>query len=154
MGRFRRDARGASAVEFALVCAPFFVLVLYTLQLGIYYMTQTALDAGVIRTADTLRNSFNEAAAPVLPTAEALKATVAANAGGLITATGRSLTVEIRPMATLSSAVVPITGGVAEYGDNRSVLVLRAQSSVIALAPGFSSLTKVTAISLLRRQGR
>ena len=154
MGRFRRDARGASAVEFALVCAPFFVLVLYTLQLGIYYMTQTALDAGVIRTADDLRNSFNYAATPVFPTADALKATVAANAGGLITATDSSLTVEIRPMATFSGTVVPITGGVADYGDGRSVLVLRAQSSVIALAPGFSNLTKVTAISLLRRQGR
>lgn len=153
MGRFRSDARGASAVEFALVCAPFFVLVLYTLQLGIYYMTQTALDAGVVRTADTLRNSFN-GAAPVLPTAEALKETVAANAGGLISVTDSALAVEIRPMDALSAAVVPITGGVAEYGDNRSVLVLRAQSSVIALAPGFSNLTKVTAISLLRRQGR
>ncbi|WP_375410486.1 hypothetical protein [uncultured Methylobacterium sp.] len=106
-----------------------------------------------MRTADTLRNSFN-GAAPVLPTAEALKETVAANAGGLISVTDTALAVEIRPMDALSAAVVPITGGVAEYGDNRSVLVLRAQSSVIALAPGFSNLTKVTAISLLRRQGR
>lgn len=154
LSRFGRASGGASAVEFALLCGPFFVLLLYIVQIGLYYVTQSALDTGVIRTADDLRNSFVRATAPALPSAETLKATVASNAGGLVTRTDPLFAVEIRPMAALSDAVVPITDGIAEYGDARSVLVLRAQSSVVAIAPGFSNLTRVTATLLLRRQGR
>ncbi|KQT77341.1 TadE/TadG family type IV pilus assembly protein [Methylobacterium sp. Leaf466] len=152
--RFTIDDGGASAVEFALVCAPFFVLLLYILQVGIYYMTQTALDAGVIRTADELRSSFNTAV-PLMPDAAALKTKVEANAGGLVSAAGANvLAVEMRPMTSLSAAAVPISGGVADYGTATSVLALRAQTSVVVFAPGFSSLNKVTSTSLLRRQAR
>jgi Flp pilus assembly protein TadG len=156
LSRFGRESSGASAVEFALVCGPFFILLLYFLQIGLYYMTQSALNTGLIKTADEIRNSFNYATSPVFPSAETLKDNIATKAHGLITKTDPSFAVEIRPMAALSGAVVPITDGVNDYGgsDTRSVLVLRAQTPVVAIAPGFSNLTKVTAAVLLRRQGR
>lgn len=149
---FSRDARGASAVEFAIVSGPFLLVFVYVMQIGLYYMTQSALDTGVVRTADSLRNGFNTVGS-TRPDAAALKTAIVSRAGAIIANDG-TLAVEIRPLAGLAAGIVPITDGVADYGATTSVLVLHAQSSVVSIVPSFSVLTKVTATSVIRRQGR
>ena len=149
---FRRDQGGASAVEFAVVCGPFLAVVLYSLQISLYYLAQASIDAGVTRTADTLRNSFNYAAAPVLPQAASLKALVATNAGAMIPRD--TLSVEIRPLEGLAAGAVPVTDGIADYGGTTSVLVLRAESRVRAVAPNFPALAVVSSTAIVRRNQR
>ena len=48
---FWRSTHATSAVEFAIVALPFFMLVLCILQLGVFYFAQSALDTGVLKTA-------------------------------------------------------------------------------------------------------
>lgn len=152
-GLFRRDVRGASAIEFAIVALPFFAFVLSILQVGIYYMTQASLDAGVIRSADALRNGFAQSTAPVMPDAATLKGNVATLSGGMIN-NDATLAVEIRQLSSLAAGSVAVTDGTADYGSARSALVLRAEASVVTFAPGFSSLAKAASSAIVRRQGR
>jgi hypothetical protein len=49
--------------------------------------------------------------------------------------------------------LVAITDGTVDFGSTTSTLVLRAQATIVAFAPGFSSLSKVTSSAMLRRQG-
>ncbi|WP_158815146.1 TadE/TadG family type IV pilus assembly protein [Methylocapsa sp. S129] len=149
---FLHDGRGAAAIEFAIVSSPFILLLVALLQMCLYFMAQSALDSGVLRTAETLRNNFTTGATPTLPNAAALKAAVVASAGGLINNDSTSA-VEIRELILLDSAAVPIVDGTNDYGSTTSVLVLRAQASVLIFAPGFSSLAKVQSAALVRRQG-
>lgn len=152
LARFASEQGGATAVEFGLVAFPFILFLLVILQLGIYYMTQSALDAAIIKTADGLRNNFTTTSVTT-PNAATLKSTVAGNAGGLIK-NDSTLAVEIRQLATLSAAVVPVVDATNDYGTSTSTLVLRAESTAIAFAPGFNTLTKVRSSALVRRQGR
>ncbi len=152
VGRAWRDDRGASAVEFAIIAAPFLFLILYILQVGIYYMTQAALDAGVTRTAENLRNGFTKASV-TFPTAAALKTSVATNAGALVFDDAR-LSVEIRQLTNLSGSAVPVTNGTADYGSVSSALVLRATTDVVTFAPGFTAIAKASSSAIVRRQGR
>jgi len=150
--RFGRNSRATSAVEFAIIATPFFLALICTVQIGIYYFTQAALDVGVLQTAQTLYSGFRTGTTPYLPSASALKSSVATLSGGLIT-NGSTLAVQIQPMSNLSSGSVPITDGVNNYGSTTSTLVLRAQANVVAFAPGFSTLTVATSSAIVRRQG-
>ena len=74
---FLRDQRGASAVEFAIVAGPFFFLIMWLLQLGVYAMTQVALDNGLIAEAETVREDL---VVGTLPSASTIKSGVVAAA--------------------------------------------------------------------------
>ena len=160
----RRDRRGSSAVEFAMVCAPFIFTLLAILQMGIYYMTQSALDAGVNAEADVLNNAyFNQGTAPALTTA-ILQSQIASKAGGLIKPS--TLQVDFGLLSNLTGSVKaigtnPLTGGAAGSCTTATVtscggtiLALRAQSPVLSFAPYFGSLLVVRSAVLVRRQGQ
>lgn len=149
---FRNNEDGASAVEFSIVCFPFILVLLMILQMGLYYMTQSSLDAGVIQAADQLVNSFNTGAAPSMPTATTLKTLVVSKSGGLVR-NDTTLSVELRKLSALSSAVVPI-GNTVDPSVARDILVLRAQSNVVTFMPGLSMLAVVRSSALVRRQGQ
>ena len=151
--RFMRNRGGASAVEFAIVAMPFFLLLMGIVQVGIFYMAQSALDAGVIRSAESLRNSFNTATTtPVMPDAATLKSNVSTLGGGMIANNG-SLSVELRQATTLTSGAIAITDGTVDYGTTSSTLVLRAQATVVTLAPGLGSMNIIRSSAMVRRQG-
>jgi Flp pilus assembly protein TadG len=150
--RFAKDTQAASAVEFALVALPFIFMLMGAIQIGLYYMVQSSLDTGVLKTADGLRRSFSTGTSPILPTASVLKSTVVQNSGGLIK-NDSTLAVEIRQISALSSAIVPIADGTVDFGSTTSTLAIRAQSKVIVFAPGFGSLANVRSSAMLRRQG-
>jgi len=144
-----RDQRGASAVEFAIVAAPFFFLIMWLLQLGIYAMTQVALDNGLIAEAEIVREDL---VAGALPSASTVKAGVVSAAGALVS-NNATLAVEVRALSDLDSGSVAITDGFTDYGTTTSVLVLRASGQVISFAPGFGSINTVTSAALVRRRG-
>jgi Flp pilus assembly protein TadG len=146
---FVRDQRGASAVEFAIVAGPFFLLIIWLVQLGVYATTQVALDNGLISEAEAVREDL---VAGTLPSASTIKSAVVAAAGALLT-NNSTLSVEVRTLTDLDSATVPIVDGTTDYGTTTSVLVLRASGQVISFAPGFGSFNTVTSAALVRRQG-
>jgi Flp pilus assembly protein TadG len=149
---FATDTQAASAVEFALVAVPLIFMLMGAIQIGLYYMVQSSLDTGVLKTADSLRRSFSTGTTPTLPTASVLKTTVVQNSGGLVR-NDSSLAVEIRQISSLSSTIVPIVDGTVDYGSTTTTLAIRAQAKVIVFAPGFGSLANVRSSAILRRQG-
>jgi Flp pilus assembly protein TadG len=151
IARFVRNRHAASAVEFALVAAPFFYLLMGVTQVGIFYMTQSALDTGVVRTAETLRTNFTTGTTATSMNASALKSSVVAGAGGMIS--NATVLVELRQLTSLTSAIVPITDGTVDYGSTTSTLALRARATVLTLAPGLGGLSTIYSSSLVRRQG-
>jgi len=78
---FARDKRGVAAIDFALLGLPFLLLLICVMQLGLYYMTQVALDSGTVQAAESLRSVFSTGATPVTPTGAALKSSIVANSG-------------------------------------------------------------------------
>lgn len=150
--RLARDAGATSAVEFALVATPLLFMLLGTMQVSLYYMTQSALDAGVNNAADYLRSQF-ASAAPTFPDASALKSMIVTDSGALIQ-NGATLKVDIQPLTNLDASAVAISDGVNNYGaTTTATLVLRAQSSVAVFAPGFGSLADVRSSAVVRRKG-
>ncbi len=148
-----RDRRGASALEFAIVALPFLLLVFTIIQMGIYYMTQTALDAGVNTEAIALQNNFNLQTATVPSSAAAVKAAIVAGSGSLIFTSGTQF--EIQQLSNYTSQNQAIVDGTMNFTNPNTtyaILVLRAQSSVIQLAPGFGS-SVVESTAIIRRQG-
>ena len=148
---FARDRQGASAVEFSFIVMPFIMLLMGILQMAIYFMTQSSLDAGVIQTADSLVNSFYSSTVPSVPTAAALQALVVAKSGGMIQ-NNATLVVELREFSLLSVAPLPITNTV-DPSQPLDVLALRAQATVLSLVPGFTNMT-VRSSAIVRRQGQ
>jgi Flp pilus assembly protein TadG len=147
-----RDRRATAALEFAIISTPFFLVLLCTLQIGVYYFAQSALDTGVLQTAQTLYSGFRTGTTANLPSASSLKSSIASKSGGLI-ANDATLSVEIQPVANLSSGTVAITDGLNNYGTTTSTLMLRAQAKVVTFAPGFGSLAVATSSAIVRRQG-
>jgi len=64
--RFRRDRDGATAVEFAIVAAPFFLLTTAVLEAALFFFAQTLIEDGLlnasrdIRTGQFQNNSLDE----------------------------------------------------------------------------------------------
>jgi hypothetical protein len=53
--RFRRDCRGATAVEFAMVAVPFFAMMLAMMTVGLHYLTYHSLERGLMDASRLLR---------------------------------------------------------------------------------------------------
>lgn len=149
---FAADEGGSNAIEFSLLASPFIFMLVGVLQLGVYFMAQSALDSAVARTAESLRRSFNTSTVTTFPNAATLKSRVATYSGGMIQ-NNTNLAVEIRQLTSLTGAKVEIVDATNDYGSDASVLALRAKSSVLSFLPGFSSF-KVSSTALVRRQGR
>jgi Flp pilus assembly protein TadG len=152
LSRFRRDRHGSSAVEFAIVAMPVLMLMMGVIQVGLFYVAQSSLDAGVVQTAELLRTNFTTGTTATLPAAATLKANVASS-GGTMIPNNSNLAVEVRQLSTLSAAVVPIVDGTTDYGTTTSTLVVRAQATVPTLAPGLGSLNIIRSSAMIRRQG-
>ena len=158
---FARDRRGAAALDMALVGMPFILLVLAIMQMGAYYMAQVTLDAGTVKTAESLRAIFSTGAAPAtLTTAQLKSAIVAGSATGISSnasacaSPAPCLIVEVQPLANLDSGAVAITDGLTNYGSAWTPLVLRAKYTFSTFVPGFPANWSVVASAIVRRQGQ
>lgn len=102
--RFRADTCGATAVEFALIALPFFVLVVGIITIGLQYLTSHSLALGV------------EVASRELRTGEAQKAGITVgqfrqavcNAAGAMIACDKRLVIHIKSRSTFAE-LRPIT---------------------------------------------
>ncbi len=150
--RFARDRRGATAIEFSILGLPFMLLIIATMQMGMYYMTQVALNSGTVKVAESLRNAFNTGAAPVLPSGSSLKSSIASGSGGGVVSSG--LVVEIQPLTALTGGTVAISDGTASYGSAWTPLVLRAKYTFSTFMPGWAGTVSINSSALIRRQGQ
>lgn len=93
--KFRRDQRGASALEFALVALPFLLLVIGTIEYGRFLWTRQALQSlaistarcmGVLQDACAVSGSYNSARTTtyLLSQASALGVSIAASNVALV----------------------------------------------------------------------
>lgn len=136
-----RDRRGTAALETAILLLPFVTLLLGVLGTGVYFMSASALDTGVLLTAEAQTTAMLTASPYTLPSGASLKAAIRA-AGGSLVATS-SLIVDVRLMTNLTSSIVPIVDGQEDIttcvaGD---ILALRAQATMNWSVPGFKTLT-------------
>ena len=162
LAALRLDRSGSSAVEFAIVCTPLVFTLLAVLQVGIYYMTQAALDSGVNAQADALNTTFLSQSTPTAPTAAALQSAIASKAGGLVSAS--TVVADLQPFSNLTSAPVAIGSNAPNIGSagtcssqsscGGTILALRAQAPVVSFAPFFGTGLKVRSAVLVRRQAQ
>jgi len=136
-----RDRRGMAAIETAMLLLPFLTLLLGILGTGAYFVNQTSLDSGVLVTAEAQTTAMLTQSPYALPSGAAFKAAIQSAGGSLLALS--NLSVDVRLLTNLTSAVVPIVDGTEDIttcvgGD---ILVLRAQASVNWSVPGFSTLT-------------
>lgn len=146
---FWRNSEGASAVEFAIVSIPFIFLLLFIVQMSIFYMAQSSLDSGVIQAADTITNAYNAGTAPTF-TASSINTLVYSKSGGMLSST--SFYVDLKKLSALASAPVPVSNTMDANAPG-DVLALRAQGVISTFMPGFSAFATVRSSALLRRQG-
>jgi Flp pilus assembly protein TadG len=146
---FAGEQRGVSTLEFALVASPFFLLVLGILQMGVYYLTLSALDAGVLKTAEALRTSYTPNALTATPSGSTLKTNVSANAGAMI-ANNANLKVDLWQMSSLSTGSQAIVDQHVDSITATGVMVLRAQAQAISFAPMFGATLTVRSSAIFR----
>ncbi len=109
-----RDRRGATAVEFAIIGAPFFFMIFAIIQLALYFMVQVTLDNATAIAARQLRTGLTVADGSNDTTGEqAFLTAICANMSWLSTqcssGSGKSaktqyLVVDVRPLGTYSTA--------------------------------------------------
>jgi Flp pilus assembly protein TadG len=142
-----RDRRGIAMIEAAFVLPPLLSMLFLIIELGVYFVLQSALDLGVLTTAETLRTNMAVGRTYTTPTASAVKAAIASNGGAVMAVA--NLAVDVRQLSTLSAAATPVVDGTYDWGGSGSVLILRAQTTM-PLLPGTSLLTLVST-SIVRR---
>ncbi len=143
----RHDRRGLAAVETAFIMLPFLTLLFLIIELGIYFSMQSALDAGLLTTAEGLRSNLAASSTSSLPAAAALKTTISTNGGTLLSFS--TLAVDVRQLSTLSAGAVAIADGTIESSVPGDVLVVRAQMTM-PFVPG-TTMATMTSTSIVRR---
>ena len=63
---WRRDRRGATAAEFAMVAAPFIFMIFAIIQVAIFFMVQVTLDNATAMAARELRTGHDASGNPVI----------------------------------------------------------------------------------------
>lgn len=80
LARWRSDRRGATAVEFALVAFPFFVMLMGLLEVATIFIVSTILEHGATEAARKIRTGEFQAGTPTL---EAFKTDICNNMANL-----------------------------------------------------------------------
>jgi Flp pilus assembly protein TadG len=102
LGRFRRAKKGATAVEFALIAAPFFFLLFAIVEITMVFFTSTALDHASMDVARKIRTGeFQSTGA----SSAEFVTQVCDSMSGLIACNG-NVSVDIRTFADFGDVVV------------------------------------------------
>ena len=146
MRRFRCRQDGTSAVEFALLALPFFMVLLGTMQVGLIYLTQATLQGATLSAADNiLTTNFTPP-----PTVSSIRSVLCAKSANLY-ACDTTLKVELNTLKELSTGTVALSDGTIGIGSSGAPLVLRTQTTATVFTPGLGSFATVSASAVLRR---
>ena len=102
--RFARDSRGATAVEFAMVAAPFFIMMLALFEYAPVYLVTVSLDSATAQAARKIRTGEAQKAQM---TAADFKALVCTNMGWLSSQCSSKLFIDARTFGAFSSGASP-----------------------------------------------
>ena len=146
MRRFRCRQDGTSAVEFALLALPFFMVLLGTMQVGVIYLTQATLQGATLSAADDmLMNHFTPP-----PTIASIRAVLCGKSANVY-ACDATLKFELNTLQALSTGTAPLNDGMIISGSSGTPLVLRTQTTATVFTPGLGSFATVSASAVLRR---
>lgn len=108
---FRRDQRGATALEFALIATPFIFMLMSVFDLGLIYMAQVSLDSATAQTARTIRTGQLQKAGGA--TASTFASSVCSNMTWAGTNCSSNLSVNVQVFTSFSNASSPnpVTNG-------------------------------------------
>lgn len=131
--RWRRDRRGATAVEFALVAGPLVFMIFALIQLSLYFMVQVTLDSATAEAARELRTGHDSSGNPVVADGmqdtngqQAFVKSVCNNMSWLSGQCASNITVDIRPLNSFSASPGSISNGTCFYsGSAGSAVELR-----------------------------
>lgn len=120
-----RDEGGATAVEFALVLAPFLLLFFGLLELGLVYLATVTLENAVIDSSRQIRTGQVQVAGT---SASAFKTLTCSNMPWLASACSTALRVDVRTVSTFASAsnLTTPTTTCWDPGGPASLVVVRA----------------------------
>jgi Flp pilus assembly protein TadG len=140
---FRRDAAGATAVEFAFVGLIFITLLLGIIQFALVFMAQMYLhdavsDAATGRTAGTYAGNRAQVVTQICARLIA------------IDNCGSNLLVENQPLNNYPTAAQEISGAVFATPAIGTPMLIRARVPVVTFVPGFPTL-RVSATALYAR---
>lgn len=130
---FRRDAAGATAVEFAFIGLAFITLILGILQFALVFTAQMYIhdalsDAATGRTAATYAGNRSQVVTQICERGIALD-NCAAN-----------LQLETQPLANYSATTQPVAGTTFVAGTSGTIMLMRARAPVTTIVPGLPTL--------------
>ncbi|KUL96931.1 hypothetical protein DK26_02860 [Bosea sp. WAO] len=130
---FRRDRKGAVAVEFAFIGLTSMVLLLSILQFALAFLAQMYIhdavaEAATGRTAGTYAGNRAQVAQQICARMIALE-----NCGG-------NLRLETQPLSSYAVTAQPITGATFVAGPSGTLMMMRARAPVITFVPGLPTL--------------
>lgn len=139
--RFAAARRGATAVEFALVAAPFLALMFGVLELGLVFMVSTTLDNATEAAARTIRTGQLQTAGG---SANSFKTAVCNNMSWLGSSCAGKLTVDVRTFPKFADVAMadPVTDGAIDAsktnftpGNGEDIVVVRAYYEWTLITP-------------------
>ena len=141
-GPFLKNASGATALEFALVAAPFFFMILCILEMGMVYMVSTSLDnatqmaARQIRTGENNSPTYTSSANPTphTMTSDDFSNIVCANIGWIPQQLCHdNLRIDVRTFASFSNPATPnpVAGGT--FDDTKLAFSTGAAHSIVVV---------------------
>lgn len=130
---FRRDAAGATAVEFAFIGLAFIMLVLGILQFALVFTAQMYIhdalsDAATGRTAGTYAGNRSQVVTQIC------------ERGISISNCAVNLQLETQPLANYSTTAQPVTGTTFAAGTSGTIMLMRARAPVTTIVPGLPTL--------------
>jgi Flp pilus assembly protein TadG len=131
---FRRDERGASAVEFALIAPVLIFALLSILEIGVLGMITTGLDNAVIESSRRIRTGRDDAAS----SASAFEDQICSRLGGAFTACRDRLVVSVQRYSTFSTAGVATTAqpqGQFDKGGPSDIILVKANYKWPLMSP-------------------
>lgn len=140
--RFRRAREGATAVEFAMIAAPFMALLFGTLELGMVFMVSTTLDNATDAAARKIRTGQFQLAGG--GTAETFKTQICDHMAWLGNGCSGKLHIDVRtyPKFADVAAIDPTTAGAFDDekttfvpGDPGDIVVVRAYFEWTLITP-------------------
>lgn len=144
--RFARAERGATALEFALIATPFFMLLFGILQLGLLFMASTTIEAATVTAAREIRTGQLQTTGT--NTAAGFKSLVCANMSWLSTSDCTSnLSIDVRTFGSFGAITntPPVKNGAIDQtqlqfnaGANCSIVMVRIYYPYTLFAPTLS----------------